>query len=105
MIRLAAIGSRRASMPKIEIAPRVGLQQAGDHAQDRGLAGAVGAEQGVELAGAHREVEAVDRRPVEALRRGPRISRAKSGAGRFMGIATVAGTGRGEASGDRFRGR
>src|SRR5262249_24024731 len=37
------------------------------HAQGRGLAGAVRPEQRVELAGAHGEVEPVDRRAVEAL--------------------------------------
>ena len=46
---------------------RVGTQEPGDHAQGRGLAGAVGAEQRVELAGAHGEIEAVDRRAVEAF--------------------------------------
>ena len=46
----------------------VGLQQAGDHAQGRGLAGAVGAEQGVEFAGANGEVERIDRRAVKTLR-------------------------------------
>ena len=38
----------------------IGRQQAGHHAQRRGLAGAVGAEQGVELARADRQVETVD---------------------------------------------
>src|SRR5262249_45604513 len=37
------------------------------HAQGRGLAGAVRPEQRIELAGAHGEVEPVDRGPVEAL--------------------------------------
>ena len=66
-MRLAATGSRSASMPKIEIVAGVGLQQPGDHAQGRGLAGAVGAEQRVELAGPDGQVEAVDRRAVEGL--------------------------------------
>ena len=43
----------------------VGTQQARDHAQRGGLAGAVRAEQAVELAGAHHEVEAVDGGAVE----------------------------------------
>ena len=46
----------------------VGPQQAGDHAQGRGLAGAIGAEQGVEFAGANGQVERVDRRAVKTLR-------------------------------------
>ena len=46
----------------------VGPQQAGDHAQGRGLAGAVGAEQGVEFAGANGQIERVDRRAVKTLR-------------------------------------
>ena len=67
MIRLAATGSASASMPKIEIGAGVGPQQPDDHAQRRGLAGAVRAEQRVELAGANGEVEPVDRRAVETL--------------------------------------
>ena len=38
----------------------VGLLEAGEHAQRRGLAAAGGSEQGEELAGLRREVEAVD---------------------------------------------
>ena len=45
----------------------VGPKQPGDHPQRRRLAGAVGADQGVKLTGAHREIETVDRGPVEAL--------------------------------------
>ena len=46
---------------------RVRLDKARHHAQRRGLAGAVGAEQGVELAGPDGEVESVHGGPVEAL--------------------------------------
>ena len=46
----------------------VGLQQPGHHAQRRGLAGAVRAEQCVEFAGANREIERIDRRAVKTLR-------------------------------------
>jgi hypothetical protein len=46
---------------------RIRTQEPGDHAQGRGLAGAVRAEQRVELAGAHGEIEAIDRRAVEAF--------------------------------------
>ena len=46
----------------------VGPQQTGHHPQCRGLAGAVGAEQGVEFAGANGEVERIDRRAVKTLR-------------------------------------
>jgi len=45
----------------------VGPRQAGDHAQCRGLAGAVRPEQRVKFAGAHGEVEAVDRWALEAF--------------------------------------
>ncbi len=45
----------------------VGAKQAGDHPQRRGLAGAVGADQRIKLAGTHRQVETVDRGAVEAL--------------------------------------
>ena len=47
--------------------PGVRPQQAHHHAQGGGLAGAVGAEQGVEFAGADGEVEPIDRRAVEGL--------------------------------------
>ena len=46
----------------------VGAQQAGHHPQCRGLAGAVGAEQGVEFASAHGQIERVDRGAVKTLR-------------------------------------
>ena len=45
----------------------VGPQQAGDHAQGRRLAGAVRAEQRIELAGANIQVQPVDRGAVETL--------------------------------------
>ena len=45
----------------------VGTQQAGHHAQRRGLAGAVGADQRIEFAAVDGEVERVDGRPVETL--------------------------------------
>ena len=54
-------------MPATQIAAGIGPQQAGDHAQGRRLAGAVGAEQRVEFAGANIQVQAVDRGTVEAL--------------------------------------
>ena len=44
-----------------------GLQQAGDHAEDGGLAGAVGAEQRVELAAFDAQLQVFDDRAVEAL--------------------------------------
>ena len=45
----------------------VGPQQACDHAQRRGLAGTVGSDQGVELAGTDGEIECVDRGAVKTL--------------------------------------
>ena len=54
-------------MPKTEIDAGIGLEQPDDHAQRGGLAGAVRPEQGVELAGAHGEIEMVDRRALEGL--------------------------------------
>ena len=66
-MRLAASGSRRVSMPKIVDRARVGLEEPGDHAEDGGLAGAVGAEEGVELAGADLELEVLDDGAVEAF--------------------------------------
>ena len=45
----------------------VGAKKPCDHAQCRGLAGTVGPEQRIEFAGAHREIEMVDRGPVKAL--------------------------------------
>ena len=45
----------------------VGPQQAGHHAQRRGLARAVGAEQRVEFAPAHGEIERIDRQAVKTL--------------------------------------
>jgi hypothetical protein len=54
-------------MPNTEDRAGVGLQQAGHHAQGRGLAGAVGPEQRVELAGADGEVQSIDGRAIEAL--------------------------------------
>ena len=45
----------------------IGPQQPDHHFQGRGLAGAVGAEQRIELARAHAQVEVLDHRPVEAL--------------------------------------
>ena len=67
MIRFAAIGSASASMPPTRIEPASGRSEPGDHPQRRGLAGAVGADQGVKLAGAHGQIESVDRGAVEAL--------------------------------------
>ena len=67
MTRFAATGSASASMPATWIAPASGRSQPGDHAQRRGLAGAVRSEQRIELAGAHGEVETVDRRALEAF--------------------------------------
>jgi hypothetical protein len=62
MMRFAATGSASASIPAMRIVPA-----SGHHAQRGGLAGAVRPEQRVELAGTHRQVEAVDRRAVKAL--------------------------------------
>ncbi len=45
----------------------VGPQQAGNHAQGRGLAGTVRAEQRIKFAGAHVQVETVDRGAIEAF--------------------------------------
>ena len=47
-------------MPLMLHGARVGAQQAGDHRERRGLAGAVRADDAVERAGAHVEVDAVD---------------------------------------------
>jgi len=43
-------------------AARIGLLEAGDDAEQRGLAGAGGAEERDELAGGHVEIDAVERR-------------------------------------------
>ena len=51
----------------------VGTQQPGDDPQGGGLAGPVGTEQGVELPGPDRQVEAIDRRPVEVLDEAPKL--------------------------------
>ena len=45
----------------------VGPQQTCDHPQRRGLASAVGTDQGVELACAHGEIERIDRQAVKTL--------------------------------------
>ena len=45
----------------------IGPQQAGHHAQRRGLAGAVGPEQRIEFAGSDGEIERVDREAVKTL--------------------------------------
>ena len=49
--RLAASGSRARSLPAIVTLPGRGLEQARDHADRRGLAGAVRAQEAVDLAG------------------------------------------------------
>ena len=46
----------------------IGPQQAGHHAQRRGLAGAVGPEQRIEFAGSDGEIERIDREAVKTLR-------------------------------------
>ena len=46
----------------------IGLQQASHHPQRRGLAGAVGADQRIELAGANGEIERIDREAIETFR-------------------------------------
>lgn len=48
--------------------PRVGAQQASDHAQRCRLAGAIRAEQRIEFAGTDGEIETVHRQAVETLR-------------------------------------
>ena len=55
-------------MPNIETDAGIGPQQARHHAQGRGLAGAVGAEQRVEFAGSDGEIERIDREAVKTLR-------------------------------------
>ena len=99
MICFAATGSASASMPATLIGAGVGPQQAGDHAQGRGLAGAVRAEQRVELAGAHGEIEAVDRGAVEAFDETADLERE-----RFWGHDVLHGCSL-DASGQRFRPR
>ena len=60
MIRLAAIGAcQRIDAEDLDRAG-VGLEQAGDHAQRGGLAGAVRPEQRVEFTGADREIEVLN---------------------------------------------
>ena len=59
-------------------------QQTRDHPQRRRLARAIGAKQGVELAGAHREIEPVDRRLGEALAQVAQIE-----SGRMGGIVDI----------------
>ena len=54
-------------MPATWIEPASGRSKPGDHAQRRGLAGAVRAEQRVKLAFPHGEVETVDGGALEAL--------------------------------------
>ena len=66
-MRLAAIGVGEGVDAEHADVAGVGLQQPGDHAQGRGLARAVGAEQRVELAGLDGQVEPVDGRLAEAL--------------------------------------
>ena len=68
MICLAATGSAKRVDAEDRDRAGVGLQQPGHHAQRRGLAGAVRAEQRVEFAGANREIERIDRRAVKTLR-------------------------------------
>ena len=70
-MRLASIGERRASIPKIWMSPVVGRQKPRDQTQRRRLSGAVGAEQRVEFASRDRKVEPIDRRPAKALGQGP----------------------------------
>ena len=57
--------------------PRIRAQQSDHHPQGRGLAGAVRAKQRIELARPHREIEAVDRRPIEALGEAENFQRPK----------------------------
>ena len=54
--------------PRYRDGTGVGPQQAGHHPQGGGLAGAIGAEQGVEFARANGQVERVDRGTVKTLR-------------------------------------
>ena len=56
----------------------VGPQQPGHHAQGRGLAGAIGADQHIEFAAIDGEIERIDRGPVEAL--GEPANRERDGA-------------------------
>ena len=47
--------------------PCIRAQQAGQHAQGRRLAGAIWAEQAIELAGAYRKIKAIDSRTIKVL--------------------------------------
>ena len=58
--RLAASGSLARSWPSIATRPDAGLEQSRDHADRGGLAGAVRAQEAVDLAGLHFEAHAVD---------------------------------------------
>ena len=66
-MRLASIGSRARVDAEDRDLAAVRRQQPRHHAQCRRLARAIGAEQRVEFAGAHLEVEPVDRRSCESL--------------------------------------
>ena len=69
--RLMRKGEVRVNRKRVDAEYRdgagVGPQQACDHAQRRGLAGAVGADEGVEFARTDSEIERVDRRAVKTL--------------------------------------
>ena len=67
MICLAATGSRERIDAEHRDRTGIGPQQAGHHAQRRGLAGAVGPEQRVEFAGADGEIERVDREAIKTF--------------------------------------
>ena len=54
-------------MPKTETEPASGRSRPATMRKRRGLAGAVGAEQGVEFAGANGEIERIDRGAVKTL--------------------------------------
>ena len=77
MICLAATGSASAIDAEDRDVAGVGLQQPGDHPERRRLAGAVGAEQRVELAGADGKIEPVDGRAVEAFRQAAHVKRGR----------------------------
>ena len=66
-------------MPKTADRAGIGPHQPRDHAQGRGLAGAVRTEQRVELARPDGQIEAVDGRPVEGLGEAAQLERGHGG--------------------------
>ena len=82
----------------------IGRQEARHHAQRRGLAGAVRAEQRVELALPHTKIETGDRRPVERFAKAANVERECHGESSVKRSGSVAPQRfQGRESGCRFR--